>query len=92
MLVSSRDKAKIAGIIMITASSNITRCAPGRYQLSTVLKDLVDHCPGKRRTCTVAKKPRKKRYIKKVDRERIWRDTIYSLPDDEQELWRRVVL
>ena len=82
---------------MLTAPASITKLSPGRYQLSTALKDLVGSYPhragrtGRPRLSPEQRKPRVKRYIKKAERERRWRE-IYALPDDERELWNRCSL
>lgn len=76
---------------MITASASVVRCAPGRYQIASVLKALVNSYPkraGHPRLPAKERKPKGFR-CKKKDRERIWRDTIDSLPDDATELWNR---
>ena len=74
---------------MITARSSDVKCAPGHYQLRTVLRGLVKHLAYRKGLQRAAREPKPSRYItKKAARERMMQE-IHAMPDDESELWCR---
>lgn len=84
---------------MITARSCIVKAPPGRYQMVTILSDLVRHCSGCKRNKAKRKEYEPYRWQRKKAKahaellarlEQI--EQIKHLPDDESELWSRPAL
>ena len=70
----------------ITARSSDVKCAPGLYQLRTVLCGLVKHLAYRKGLrCSVGKFMPSRYHSRKLARERMLQE-IYALPDDASEL------